>query len=290
MTVTNETNPQQEQLSRRIESLRESDPQFRAAQPDPAVAEQVLRPGLHLSEAIAALMTGYAERPALGERARELVTDQDGRTTLRLLPRFDTTTYGELWSRTTSVAAAWHHDAAHPVKAGDLVATLGFTSIDYTVLDLAIMILGGVAVPLQTSAPASQWTTILAEAEPNTLAVSIELIGAAMESVRATPSIKQVVVFDYTPRSMINGRHSRQQAHNSPAPASPLRPSMPSSPAAPHFRRHRSTHHRPATIRWRYSSTPPAAPGLQRAPCTAKTSCDAGGFVRTSWPAPRTCP
>ncbi|MGC7265350.1 carboxylic acid reductase [Mycobacteroides abscessus subsp. abscessus] len=199
MTVTNETNPQQEQLSRRIESLRESDPQFRAAQPDPAVAEQVLRPGLHLSEAIAALMTGYAERPALGERARELVTDQDGRTTLRLLPRFDTTTYGELWSRTTSVAAAWHHDAAHPVKAGDLVATLGFTSIDYTVLDLAIMILGGVAVPLQTSAPASQWTTILAEAEPNTLAVSIELIGAAMESVRATPSIKQVVVFDYTP-------------------------------------------------------------------------------------------
>lgn len=199
MTVTNETNPQQEQLSRRIESLRESDPQFRAAQPDPAVAEQVLRPGLHLSEAIAALMTGYAERPALGERARELVIDQDGRTTLRLLPRFDTTTYGELWSRTTSVAAAWHHDATHPVKAGDLVATLGFTSIDYTVLDLAIMILGGVAVPLQTSAPASQWTTILAEAEPNTLAVSIELIGAAMESVRATPSIKQVVVFDYTP-------------------------------------------------------------------------------------------
>ncbi|OHU28231.1 oxidoreductase [Mycobacteroides chelonae] len=199
MTVNNDTDPQLEQLTRRIENLRESDPQFRDTLPDPAVAQQVLRPGLHLSEAIATLMTGYAARPALGERARELVTDHDGRTIQRLLPRFETTTYGELWSRTTSVAASWHHDPAHPVKGGDLVATLGFTSIDYTVLDLAIMILGGVAVPLQTSAPASQWTTILAEAEPNTLAVSVELIGVAMESVLATPSIKQVVVFDYTP-------------------------------------------------------------------------------------------
>lgn len=199
MTVTNETDLQQEQLSLRVEKLRETDPQFRSALPDPEVTKQVLRPGLHLSEAIATLMTGYAERPALGERARELVTDNDGRTVLRLLPRFDITSYGELWSRTTSVAAAWHHEPAHPVKAGDLVATLGFTSIDYTVLDLAIMILGGVAVPLQTSAPASQWTTILAEAEPNTLAVSVELIRTALESVRATPSIKQVVVFDYTP-------------------------------------------------------------------------------------------
>ncbi|MBB4854416.1 long-subunit acyl-CoA synthetase (AMP-forming) [Mycobacteroides chelonae] len=199
MTVTHNIDPQQEQLARRIENLRARDPQFRATQPDAAVAEKVLRPDLHLSEAIATLMTGYAERPALGERARELVADHDGRTVLRLLPRFDTVTYGELWSRTTSVAASWHHDPAHRVKSGDLVATLGFTSIDYTVLDLAIMILGGVAVPLQTSAPASQWTTILAEAEPNTLAVSIELIGTAMESVLATPSIKQVVVFDYAP-------------------------------------------------------------------------------------------
>ncbi|MUM17155.1 carboxylic acid reductase [Mycobacterium sp. CBMA271] len=199
MTVTNVTDPQLERLSRRIETLRESDPQFRDTRPDPAVAQAVLRPGLHLSEAIATLMTGYAERPALGERARELVADDDGRATLRLLPRFDTITYGELWSRTTSVAASWHRDPAHPVRGGDLVATLGFTSIDYTVLDLAIMILGGVAVPLQTSAPTSQWTTILAEAQPNTLAVSVELLGTALESVLATPSIKQVVVFDYTP-------------------------------------------------------------------------------------------
>ncbi|MBA0044837.1 carboxylic acid reductase [Mycobacteroides sp. LB1] len=203
MTATNTetvtTDPQLEQLTRRIENLRESDPQFRATRPDPAVAKAVLQPGLHLSEAIATLMTGYAERPALGERARELVVDAEGRTTLRLLPRFDTVTYGELWSRTTSVAASWHHDPSHPVKGGDLVATLGFTSIDYTVLDLAIMILGGVAVPLQTSAPTSQWTTILAEAEPNTLAVSVELLSTAVESVLTTPSIKQIVVFDYTP-------------------------------------------------------------------------------------------
>ncbi|KPC86999.1 hypothetical protein ADL35_09310, partial [Streptomyces sp. NRRL WC-3753] len=46
------------------------------------IAEDV-RPGLPLADLVATVMEGYADRPALGERATEPVTDPDtGRTTL----------------------------------------------------------------------------------------------------------------------------------------------------------------------------------------------------------------
>ncbi|MDA1564452.1 AMP-binding protein, partial [Bacillus cereus group sp. TH243-1LC] len=74
-----------------------------------------------------------------------------------------------------------------------------FTSVDYTAVDLACIHLGAVAVPLQTSASASNWTAILAESEPTVLAVSAELLDTAMESVLATPSLRHITVFDYHP-------------------------------------------------------------------------------------------
>ena len=81
-------------------------------------------------------MEGYADRPALGQRAHELVTDDaTGRTIGRLLPRFETITYHELWTRAGAVASAWQHT---PVGAGDFVAIMGFASTDYTTLELAV--------------------------------------------------------------------------------------------------------------------------------------------------------
>lgn len=72
-------------------------PQVRAARENPAITETVNRPDLPLTELVHTLMTAYADRPAVGERARELVTDPaTGRTTFALLPRFDTISYGEL--------------------------------------------------------------------------------------------------------------------------------------------------------------------------------------------------
>ncbi|MFH8346401.1 hypothetical protein [Streptomyces sp. NPDC018045] len=75
--------------------------------------QRVERPGLPLADLVATVMEGYADRPALGERATEPATDPDtGRTTLRLLARFDTLTYGELWDRVGAETSEWRH---HPV-------------------------------------------------------------------------------------------------------------------------------------------------------------------------------
>ena len=49
--------------------------------------------GVLLIDVIRTVMNGYADRPALGQRAVEFVTDANGRTVAELQPHFDTLTY-----------------------------------------------------------------------------------------------------------------------------------------------------------------------------------------------------
>jgi hypothetical protein len=117
---------QWERLALRRERLYAEDAQFRDTRPDESVAEAVRRPGLRIAEAMATVMEGYADRPALGQRAREVITDgATGRSALSFLPRFDTVSYGELWGRVRAVASDWHHHRQHSVHAGDFVCVLG---------------------------------------------------------------------------------------------------------------------------------------------------------------------
>jgi fatty acid CoA ligase FadD9 len=141
-------------------------------------------------------MEGYADRPALGQRAVEFVTGADGRTTADLLPRFDTVTYGQLWERVRAAAAALN---GQPVQSGDRVAILGFTSVDYAVVDTALTQLGAVSVPLQTSAPLTQLRPIIAETEPSLIASSIDYVADAVELIKSGPAPARLVVFDYRP-------------------------------------------------------------------------------------------
>ncbi|MDT7754606.1 MAG: fatty acid CoA ligase FadD9, partial [Mycobacterium sp.] len=120
----------------------------------------------------------------------------DGRTTADLLPRFDTVTYGQLWERVRAAAAALN---GQPVQSGDRVAILGFTSVDYAVVDTALTQLGAVSVPLQTSAPLTQLRPIIAETEPSLIASSIDYVADAVELIKSGPAPARLVVFDYRP-------------------------------------------------------------------------------------------
>ena len=55
---------------------------------------------------------------------------------------------------------------------GDIVATVGFASAEYLTLDLVCGYLGLVAVPLQHNATASRLQPIIAETEPQVLAIN----------------------------------------------------------------------------------------------------------------------
>ena len=123
----------EERLARRIADLYATDPQFAAAKPIQAIAEAIEQPGLPLAEIVRTVMEGYADRPAVGQRAIEFINDPDsGRTTAKLLPQFETITYSELWDRVGALASAMSN-----VRPGDRVCILGFTSVDYTVVDMA---------------------------------------------------------------------------------------------------------------------------------------------------------
>jgi fatty acid CoA ligase FadD9 len=191
------TDTREARFEQRVTDLYATDPQFAAAAPDPAVTAAAGQPGLRLPEIIKTVFDGYADRPALGQRVVRLVEDpQTHRTTAELVPEFETITYRELWGRVQAVAGAWSDGA---VQAGDRVAILGFTSVDYTTIDVALAQLGAVAVPLQTSAGATQLQPIVAETEPTVIASSIDYLDDAVALVLAGPAPKRLVVFDFRP-------------------------------------------------------------------------------------------
>src|ERR1700751_3178786 len=136
----------QDRLELRTEELAANDPQFAAARPDDAVNAAIQDAGPHLPQVVKAVLDGYSDRPALAQRAVELVKDpQTGRTSAKLLPWFDTVTYGELATRVDALSRAWTNGADGTVAAGDRVCVLGFTSVDYANIDIALAVIGAVA-------------------------------------------------------------------------------------------------------------------------------------------------
>ena len=190
-------NAREARLMRRFDKLTSGDAQLVAARPDPAISAALDRPDMMLTDVMHTVMSGYADRPALGQRAVEFVTDAAGRTVAQLQPRFDTLTYRETWARVRALADAL---AGDPVRPGDCVATLGFTSADYAIADMALSLTGAVAVPLQTNAPLDQLRPILLETEPVAILSSVDHLDDAVELALTAHAPKRLVVFDYHQR------------------------------------------------------------------------------------------
>lgn len=199
--MSNEESVLTQELTQRIADLCATDPQLAAARPLAGVGAALEEPGIRLPAMIHAVMAAYADRPALGQRAVEYVTGADGRTVARLLPHYDTVTFGEAWQQIQAVdnALLSGPDAVVP---GDRIAMLGFTSAEYTIVDTALARAGIVAVPLQTSAPAEQLRPILDETEPVALFADVKFLDDAIELVSGLVSspaaaLTRVVVFDH---------------------------------------------------------------------------------------------
>ncbi|OBF02982.1 oxidoreductase [Mycobacterium sp. ACS4054] len=184
-----------ERLDRRIEDLTATDPQFAAARPNPAIEAALEQPGLRLPQVIRTVLDGYADRPALAHRAVEFVTDPaSGRTRLELLPRFETITYGQLGDRVAALGRAWANDE---VRVGDRVCVLGFNSLDYATIDMALATISAVSVPLQTSASLTSLQPIVTETEPTVIAASANQLPDAVELILSGHRPAKLLVFDH---------------------------------------------------------------------------------------------
>ena len=189
----------QERQEQRAAELAANDPEFAAARPVQAVSDAIDAAGNHLPEAVRAALEGYYDRPALAQRAYELVEDpHTGRTSAQLLPWFSQVTYGELADRVGELSRAL---TGGLIEAGDRVCVLGFTSVDYTTIDIALGLAGAVSVPLQTSAAIAQLQPIVLETEPSVFAASVDYLSDGVDVILAaaeaghTPA--RLVVFDY---------------------------------------------------------------------------------------------
>ena len=204
----------QEDQERRAAALAANDPEFAAARPDDDVAAAIEAAGTRLPAVTKAVLDGYSDRPALAQRAVELVKDSEtGRTTAKLLPWFSHVSYGELAERVDQLARAL---TGGMIARGDRVCVLGFTSVDYTTIDIALGRVGAVSVPLQTSAAIAQLQPIVIETEPTVFAASIDYLADGVDVILAaaeaghTPA--RLVVFDY--RSEVDdNREALQSAH-----------------------------------------------------------------------------
>lgn len=185
-------------IAERAKALAASDAQYRDALPIDAVTKAKLRSELGLAQIVALVMEGYGQRPALGQRATVLTTDSTtGRTRRRLLDRFETVSYRDLWSQARAIASAWYHDEAKPLRANDFVCILAFAGIDFTTVDLAATHNGAVVVPLQSNGAISQLQDIVKEVEPQWLATSLECLETAVELVLTGCRGAGVLLFDY---------------------------------------------------------------------------------------------
>jgi len=206
----------------RLKQLSTSDPAFHAALADPAVERAKLNPKLGLAEIIELVMTAYADRPALAQRATEFVVDSgSGRTTRRLLDEWDMISYRALWSRTRHLAGFWYHDAARRLRADDRICIIAFAGLDFATVDLAALHNGAVVVPMQTSAPLPQLLEIIKEVEPEWLATNFECLNTSVELVLGGHRPKGLLLFDYHPevddeREMFEAARARLAAAGLP--------------------------------------------------------------------------
>ncbi|MFW0788228.1 carboxylic acid reductase [Gordonia sp. CPCC 205333] len=157
--------------------------------PDPQATEKISH-CTTTAELVRVLAEAYGDRPALGwRRAGEPASS------------WLTLTYRDL-AEHVAVAAELLQSSAG-VAENDRVATVGFTSAEYTIASLSIGTLGALEVPLQNGGSVDVWTAILAETDCAAAVVAADQLPSIVRIVEsgAYVGLRHVVLFDVDSRN-----------------------------------------------------------------------------------------
>jgi fatty acid CoA ligase FadD9 len=184
----------------RLLGLCEVDTQLKAALPDPALSEALKADGLTGAEIVTLVFAGYADRPAMGERAYTVGPGPGGKLERRYEAAFSTISYAELRRRTEALATCWRAEAQFAVHPGEFICTLGFTGIGLAIVDLATLVGQTVVVPMQANQPVDQLRDIVAETRPAMIVAALDNIQLAVALGQGAPGCRSIMVVDYDPR------------------------------------------------------------------------------------------
>ena len=195
---TETISPRKRYILRSLE-LSKTDTQVAQLLPDNSIREKAKCKDLSLDQVIGIFLDGYASRPALAERAYQIVSEQ-GKMIRKYLPFYTTITYKELHQRIKAIAMTWRDSSQCPVKRDDFVMVMGFADIDFVSLDLACTYAKAVRVPVQSSSSGADLQEMVDNIQPVLMATTIEDLTLTVELAMNQDSVKSIVVFNYDER------------------------------------------------------------------------------------------
>ena len=185
----------------RVNALAEADPALKALTPDPAVAKPLRDESLSMYKVAEGLLSGYADRPALGERTYDVVKHTTtGEFVREYKAEYTTTSFGELLASARAIAMVWRRHPDFRIDQDSLIVQVGFTGIEFSLLDIACTFSHTVSVPLQSQMSAADFEGILARTNPSILAATTASIVAMTEQAIKHGGIQNLIVFDFDER------------------------------------------------------------------------------------------
>lgn len=180
-----------------ILDLAKNDPEIGALLPNPDLRKAAIVPEMTLDRIMAIYLDGYGDRRAVAERSYEIAALEDGTKVRKYLPDYTAISYKELSNRIKAVANTWRYHPDFSVQPEEFIAIIGFTSIEFTVLDYACAFAHTVTIPMQSSTSGADLSEIFDNTEPAALAASIHDLVMAAEHAAKQPSIRSLIAFDY---------------------------------------------------------------------------------------------
>lgn len=207
-----------DRVASRLEALAKSDPQVAAVVPDENVTKAIQQPDVSLQQVITTILSGYADRPALGVRSYEI---RDGARHHH--KNFNTITYAQLAEQAEAVSCAFRNDSRFRVQPGEFVSQVVFTGAEFVAVDMGCVYSHALGIPIQANLASEAVTQIMKDTEPAAMVAEVEYLSVAIEYVLQQPSVRSVVVINAdvrvdAEREAIEQARSRLQASGRDVP------------------------------------------------------------------------
>lgn len=195
--MTSPSNPALEAIRKRRDAVLEQNSELKQVAGSPETIEAIHQSDIRIAKVLETIFTNYSDRTAIASRKYTFSSAPQGGKQVEFLKEFETQTYAQVWEQAQAVAAAFLDEKNNGSPRRKAFASLGFTSAQNSILDIAGTLAELILVPLQTSASVNQITPILEETEPTILAASVEHLRTAVELLKKTETVKLFVIFDY---------------------------------------------------------------------------------------------